>query len=446
MVKELEKEFINISKRILKTNLPHPDTTTENFRQLIIIYNKILAKCQRTIEIAPETPEGTFAQNLFKTCRKKLVKVCLKVNILLHIPPNIEGRVNFNILKDPNESYTTPTGSDSEYFETESEKSDHNSEDFRYDPKLFFRAASPFLTRTPSPISQHNTPPFTPPLIRMAANYEYIRFVNSTLSEFDGTYNNFPRFRNQLNIVRAATDAEDLALGLTLVRAKITNETILARVEQAATMQALLQTIQDSITRPDPQIIIDKIRATKQNINPLKLAEEFTTLASELTKAYVSQDIGIDNANRLVTNVLKDTLATSATNSIVRNAMITNQYTTVDSILEVLIRTENKHSQSFVGAVFNRNNRQRLYQNDSRNFRNFRRGNYRRNTRGNYRNNFRGGYRGNNRNNFKSAYRGNNTNNFNRGNYTSRGRNAKRVYFMEHSPPYPMIEGPSQGN
>lgn len=134
---------------------------------------------------------------------------------------------------------------------------------------------------------------------------------------------------------------------------------------------------------------------------------------------------------------MKDILATNSSSSIVRNAMLTNQYTTADSILEVLIRTENKSSQAFVGATFKRNNRYQPYN---------KRGNFRGNNRGNFRGNYNGGYRNKNRGNFRGGYRGNSTNNFNRGNYASRSRNAKRVYFMESSPPYPMIEGPSQGN
>lgn len=226
-----------------------------------------------------------------------LIKVCQKLDALLKIPRNLEEKVSISVLKDPNESYTTPTesDSDSEFF-SESEKSDHETEKFE-------RIPFQFLTRTPSPfLSPPHTPPRIPSPVRMAANYEYIRFVNSTLTEFDDIYVNLPRFRNQLNIIIAATEAADLALGFTLVRAKITDETLLARVAQAVTMQAILETVQDSIIRPDPQIIIDKIRA-KQNTNPIKLAEEFKTLTNELTKAYVSQNIGIDNANRLATNV-----------------------------------------------------------------------------------------------------------------------------------------------
>lgn len=159
---ELKEEFINLSKRILKTRLPQPATTYANFKEIIEKYNQIIRKCKLINSIQEGTPEAKTALNVFKKCRKTLIKVCQKLDTLLRIPTTLDEKVSISVLKDPNESYTTPTESDldSEFFETESEQSDHNSEEFHYNPELFFREASPFLTRTPSPISQHNTPPY----------------------------------------------------------------------------------------------------------------------------------------------------------------------------------------------------------------------------------------------------------------------------------------------
>lgn len=54
-------EFINLTKRILKRNLPSEETTQANFRLIVKGYNSLIARCEAIIGIDENTPEAHLA-------------------------------------------------------------------------------------------------------------------------------------------------------------------------------------------------------------------------------------------------------------------------------------------------------------------------------------------------------------------------------------------------
>lgn len=73
-----------------------------------------------------------------------------------------------------------------------------------------------------------------------------------------------------------------MAMGVNLVKSKLTSETMLAGLEGVATLANLLQTLNGLIVRPDPQLIIDRIRTIKHtDKNTLKLTDELKSASQE---------------------------------------------------------------------------------------------------------------------------------------------------------------------
>lgn len=155
-----------------------------------------MARCQATIIVDKDSSEGKFTYNLFKSWRKRLIKLCIKVNILLPIPIDTNGQVDLHIEKNPNESYE-PNESE---FDTETEYSDNKTESFS-------RTPSPFLEKPPSPVlSRSNTSPRTPsPITAQITAIQLCQFISSHLKDFDRNPSNLQTFLDRIDDIEAVT-------------------------------------------------------------------------------------------------------------------------------------------------------------------------------------------------------------------------------------------------
>lgn len=439
-------EFFRDTRRILKTRLPNEAVDQARLRTTVIKYNEIRARCSAAILLDKSSNTGRFAEAIFRDCKRRLARVCFKLAVYPIIPNDHRIPVDLGKRLAPGEIYNIQIGSDtdeeseagedsedsrsvSEHSQRHTSSSSPSEADENSDNSGGARPFSvPLVTpqetdsdsehsRPPSVPSQGYTPPITPPLNPPPEimDYNFVRFVNETLTAFDATYENHARFRNQINIIRTGVNAGNLALTLELIKAKITRETVVTRLANVATIDELLEAVNGQIKRPEPHMVVEKLRAIKHTEkNTLKLTNELKETADELMNAYLSSGVAIDTATKFTTNNLKEILSEKATNDNVRNAMKTNNYTTVEQLLDVVIRNGPK-SEAFIGAM-RRSGASRRRFDDNYGYRHNHRGKGKgRSFRG------RGNFRGNSKGNFRGNFRGNNYRG--RGNYDGkRGR------------------------
>lgn len=361
-IRDLDVEFTTLTKRCLKSILPSPETTEANLTQIIVSYNKITIAAQLIIQIDDSTPESEEVKKVFLKCRERLIKVLRRLGERIKVPEVPGIQVNRLILLGPDESYT-------EHFSDSEDSEDSEGED-------------------------------------MATPIQLGQFISSHLKDFDGNSADLNNFISRINDVKSITPEASILTSLAFIKNKITDQNLKERIGELTTFDALIADLRLNISKPDTKLILDKLRALKYtDRNPLQLVDEIKTVTKELSQAYQIHGMSIDLANGTVRDHLSDVLAVRSGSEMVRNAMVTSRFTSLDEIYTILLR-QNISRNASVNAMHSRNFRGRNGGYDRRNSYRFRGGQHFKSGRGN-RGNRRGSYFDSNRGNYQH-YRGSN--------------------------------------
>lgn len=84
-----------------------------------------------------------------------------------------------------------------------------------------------------------------------------ISIVTSVLQIYDGTYEKLSAFLTQLDVLKEAiTDEDKIPLAINLVKARITNPTLLLGLKDTDNFDDIKEELEDMVKKPDRDIVL----------------------------------------------------------------------------------------------------------------------------------------------------------------------------------------------
>lgn len=372
--------YLLVSKRILKSNLStNPEKLLQYRNDIIEAHNKFIGYVRRKYNDASPANRLVYDKNVFyvkgktENCFERLKVSYVFTDVLLEY---IDGaKVLLNADRDPNDDNSEASDSDSHdrLSNSEHEQDDNNDE--------------------------------------MALTVvEFLNFATKVIPEFDGSPANLQGFIDALNLVNASVGAH-VASAVELIKTKLKGN---ARnyVGTEASINEIVNVLRANIKSESASMIVSKmmnIAQAKKKANDY--VKEIEQLSADLKRAYISDGLSIEKADKYVTNQVVQAMKTNASSEKVKLVMQAGVFKDLNEVIDKFVDTcTSENPTQTVSINFMKRN-----------------GNFRGNPRP---------YRGNNRRNFNhsnysntnfynrnSRGRGNNRNNYWRGNSYNSNRN-----------------------
>lgn len=250
---------------------------------------------------------------------------------------------------------------------------------------------------------------------------EIIKIASALVPQYDGNGEKLNNIVSALTALKSVTNAETEPVAIQIILSKLEKK---ARSAVGPTPRSIEEIINKLKLKCKQQansdVVLAKLKATKQNGSLNKFTAELEELADQLEAAYLNEEIPLNTAAKMATKAGVKALATGLKNPEAKLLIKAGQFSTLTSAIEKALEHSADQESTAPAQVlnFNRGNSNRNFYNPTNNHRN--RGAYNNHTppanfnRRNYNTN---GY--SNNNNFNDRRNNNPNNNRGRNNFNN---------------------------
>lgn len=294
-LKEIKQEFLTLTKRITKENLPSKETTEKNLHLCIEKFNEISRYLKDVETISESEAHEEEINNCFSYCRKLIKKVFIRVGEKVEVPRNLGTQINKEIL-------TEEFSPDELTSESEGEMPNQSK-------------------------------------------FELGKFINGVVHQYDGSYADMNSFVNQVVIIQETTESENVNFALQVIKSKITNMLMTEKLDFTS-FKTLTDSLKAGIQKPNTTAIENKILNFSQNtLRADQYKELVERNVSNLVEAYVAEGKPHANAEIDARKILLRSVEINARNPEVRQAMKFGQFSSTNQIYEKILELQEQAQQ-----------------------------------------------------------------------------------------------------
>lgn len=307
----IKDEFDKECKKILKKNIPkNKDLLIQIVENLIELFNELSEKAAFVVEILNEGEERNLKKT-FESAIEKISRVFIKLDLRYWVPDSEEygSLIVKTKFLDETANYTV-----SEDFESESESEGEE-------------------------------------IIKMNAQTA-ISIVTSVLQMYDGSYEKLSAFLAQIDVLKAAiTDENLMPMTINLVKARITNPTILLGLKDSDDFDTIKEEVEEMVKKPDRDVILMKLKTFRQGTKDnIAYAAELKNISTELINAYIGTGMDYPNAESLTKISLIDSIKYGTSNQTLKLTMNVGKFDSIDEVLTKVLSAPREQSVFFSNA------------------------------------------------------------------------------------------------
>lgn len=289
-----EIEFSRLYKCLNKTLLPKKATVEEHLRNIITEYNKIKSIYIKFYNLLDHHNQ-IYLENLLAKSQKHLRKIFKRLNSNIQIAP-IE-------LSNPDDTVNSSV----------------NLSVINNDMAL--------------------------------TEIDFCNFATKTIPEFNGKPEELQRFIDALNLVKKNVTTF-LGSAIEVIKTKLIG-TARNYITNEDTIEAIILTLRANIKPESPQLIISKLNQLKQgNKTPNAYITEIEALTTSLKRAYITEGISVDIAERYTTQNALQSIKSNSTNEKVNIILEAGNFTTVTELSTKFLSVSNKQFKSQPNYLF----------------------------------------------------------------------------------------------
>lgn len=363
MLNQLKEDIKKESKRCLKKDLPKSKVVLKEIEDnLIRLFNNLTSR----VTTKQEDSE------IFEYCRRKIVLSFSALQVR-YVVPRLHGiPIQQEALLADEESYSTYTELSSESedeqdtkYETqikslqkekqevekelqrlktvieELQKTD-DSEIADYKKQLLSlqedkTKAEKELVRlqdTLKQVKEQNNPKMTQTKLEIA------KFVNSEITEYDGSFQGYTTFKNQVIVVKDICDAANVTFALSAVKARIKNGSLAIKISQAQTFDELLNIVEANSERKTTHSYKEELKSLKVNNSWPMYVNKLRDTSKKLLETYLSEGTSLQYAEKYVKESLIEVIKEATTDHAFKTAISLNNFDTVEDIFTKILNAK----------------------------------------------------------------------------------------------------------
>lgn len=203
-VLEAQRTLNKSLKRILKSEIPKQDSTLRDIEQDIIQHFNTLTTRLQVYYGNLKISEQEKVLVVFNKSRARVATAFQTLKVNYSVPRVIGTRIDRKILAQESDTISIVSElSDLSDSETEDIPTEEGKPKFETMPQ---------------------------------SKFDLGKYINSTVSTFDGSFDNLDRFKNQIDLVQEITEPDNVGFALKQIKIKINNVAILAKLKSVGTL------------------------------------------------------------------------------------------------------------------------------------------------------------------------------------------------------------------
>lgn len=176
---------------------------------------------------------------------------------------------------------------------------------------------------------------------KMATILETIKTVSSLVPSYDGSGDNLSSFISALKAVKTILTNDNTAAAVQVVLSKLSGKARAAVGENPQNFDTIIRELESKcVTKTSPDVFIAKLQELKQVGDVNKFTDEVEKLTFQLERAYITEKIPVDTANKMAVKQGVKALYSGIRNSETKILLKAAEFTTLTAAIEKAIENE----------------------------------------------------------------------------------------------------------